>query len=81
MLQTFEARLKGNQLEWVNEIPKQVYEPQCSISVYVTLREKVLVEESEILRKQALENALLSEKALGKDWNKPEEDEAWSHLQ
>jgi hypothetical protein len=52
MLQTFEARLKGNQLEWVNEIPKQ-----------------------------AIENALLSEKALAKDWNKPEEDEAWSHLQ
>jgi hypothetical protein len=28
-----------------------------------------------------MENALLSEKALGQDWNKPEEDEAWSHLQ
>jgi len=25
--------------------------------------------------------AILSEEALGKDWNRPEEDEAWSHLQ
>ncbi len=27
------------------------------------------------------ESALLSEPALGEDWNRPEEDEAWSHLQ
>jgi hypothetical protein len=27
------------------------------------------------------EAALLSEKALGEDWSRPEEDEAWSHLQ
>lgn len=27
------------------------------------------------------ETALLSEQALGEDWSKPEEDEAWSHLQ
>ena len=26
-------------------------------------------------------SALLSEKALAVDWNKPEEDEAWAHLQ
>jgi len=25
--------------------------------------------------------ALLSEKSLAEDWNRPEEDEAWSHLQ
>ncbi len=24
--------------------------------------------------------ALLSEESLAKDWNRPEEDEAWSHL-
>ncbi|MDA3927131.1 MAG: hypothetical protein PF904_20860 [Kiritimatiellae bacterium] len=29
----------------------------------------------------APETALLSEKALGKDWNRAEEEEAWSHLQ
>jgi hypothetical protein len=28
-----------------------------------------------------VESALLSEPALAKDWNRPEEDEAWSHLQ
>jgi hypothetical protein len=27
------------------------------------------------------ETALLSESALAEDWNRPEEDEAWSHLQ
>jgi len=27
------------------------------------------------------ETALLSEAALSEDWNRPEEDEAWSHLQ
>lgn len=29
----------------------------------------------------ALESALLSEPALAQDWGRPEEDEAWSHLQ
>lgn len=27
------------------------------------------------------DTALLSEAALGEDWNRPEEDKAWSHLQ
>jgi hypothetical protein len=27
------------------------------------------------------ETALLAEAALAEDWNRPEEDEAWSHLQ
>jgi len=27
------------------------------------------------------ETALLSEPALAENWNRPEEDEAWSHLQ
>jgi hypothetical protein len=27
------------------------------------------------------ETALLSEEALAADWNRPEEEEAWSHLQ
>jgi hypothetical protein len=30
--------------------------------------------------KAAPESALLSETALAEDWNRPEEDEAWSHL-
>jgi len=29
----------------------------------------------------AIEPALLSEDALAEDWNRPEEDEAWAHLQ
>ena len=28
-----------------------------------------------------VETALLAEAALGTDWNRPEEDAAWSHLQ
>jgi len=31
--------------------------------------------------KTRIENTLLSEEALGKDWNRTEEDEAWAHLQ
>ena len=27
------------------------------------------------------ETALLSERALAEDWDRPEEDEAWKHLQ
>jgi hypothetical protein len=30
---------------------------------------------------KANETALLSEQALATDWTRPEEDEAWSHLQ
>jgi hypothetical protein len=29
---------------------------------------------------QVSETALLSERALAEDWNRPEEDAAWSHL-
>lgn len=29
----------------------------------------------------AVENAYLSEPALAQDWDRPEEDQAWSHLQ
>ena len=37
----------------------------------------VLDDDSELLRREA---ALLSEKALSEDWNRPEEDEAWAYL-
>ncbi len=30
---------------------------------------------------EVMETALLSEPALAKDWNRPEEDAAWQHLQ
>ena len=34
-----------------------------------------------ILPDDVNETALLSELSLAEDWNRPEEDEAWSHLQ
>ncbi len=33
-----------------------------------------------ILEDEPAETALLSESALAEDWNRPEEDAAWSHL-
>ncbi|HEY0079645.1 MAG TPA: hypothetical protein VGB73_13610 [Pyrinomonadaceae bacterium] len=38
----------------------------------------ILEEEASI---EISETSLLSEQALAEDWNRPEEDEAWSHLQ
>jgi uncharacterized protein (DUF433 family) len=32
-------------------------------------------------RAEEVELSLLSEQSLAEDWNRPEEDEAWSHLQ
>ena len=43
-------------------------------------RALVTVLEDEPVRHPA-ETALLSEAALAEDWNRPEEDEAWAHLQ
>lgn len=34
----------------------------------------------ESLSEEAFNLALVSESALAKDWNRPEEDAAWSHL-
>ena len=34
-----------------------------------------------ILDEPMIETALLSEAALAEDWNRPEEDKAWAHLQ
>jgi hypothetical protein len=34
-----------------------------------------------LLDEQVNESALLAEAALAEDWLKPEEDEAWAHLQ
>jgi predicted DNA-binding antitoxin AbrB/MazE fold protein len=33
-----------------------------------------------VLEAEATEPALLSEPSLAEDWNRPEEDAAWSHL-
>lgn len=34
-----------------------------------------------ILEDDSTETAILSETALAQDWNRPEEDAAWAHLQ
>lgn len=43
-------------------------------------RALVTILEDELLA-SGYETALLSEEALAEEWNRPEEDEAWSHLQ
>lgn len=41
----------------------------------------VLDEEADAEEEGVRETALLSEAALGEDWNRAEEDKAWKHLQ
>lgn len=41
----------------------------------------VTILEPETTTETIPETALLSEQALAKDWNRPEEDAAWAHLQ
>jgi len=47
--------------------------PSARRALVIILEDKPVVSVSE--------TALLSEAALAKDWNRPEEDQAWSHLQ
>ncbi len=67
MLKQIEARLGKDGQIHLRE-PIRVSRP-CR--VLVTLVEDPAVPES----------ALLSERALARDWARPEEDEAWAHLQ
>jgi hypothetical protein len=72
MLQTVEAVIENNgQFHFLE--PFQFTKPKRALITF-------LYDDNEPVTGQ-LENALLSEEALGKDWNKTEEDEAWSHLQ
>jgi hypothetical protein len=41
----------------------------------------ILEEDSESFDESVCQTALISEEVLKKDWNRPEEEEAWSHLQ
>jgi hypothetical protein len=50
-----------------------VHLPQARRALVTILEEEPAV--------SPLETALLSEAALASDWERPEEDEAWSHLQ
>jgi hypothetical protein len=67
MLRSIEARIETNGQVFLLE-PVRLPHP-CRAIV-------TIIEEP-----QVPEIALLSETALGEDWNRPEEDEAWSHLQ
>ena len=67
MLKTFEAVLETDGSVRLVE-PVRLPRPQRAL---VT----ILDEESES------ETALLSEAALSEDWDRPEEEEAWRHLQ
>ena len=52
MLQTFEAVLKGNILEWANEAPKESDRP---LKVYVTLLEEDSSLSADIRRQKVVE--------------------------
>ena len=68
MIRTIEATIDKNGRVHLSE-PVQLPKARRAI---VT----ILEEEPRIIPSAAL----LSEEALAKDWNRPEEDEAWSHL-
>jgi hypothetical protein len=46
-----------------------------------TLRRALVTILEERPASRIAESALLSEAALAEDWNRPEEDDAWAHLQ
>jgi len=52
-------------------LPQKVKLPERRRAILTILDEPMLVSET----------ALLSEAALAEDWERPEEDEAWAHLQ
>ena len=67
---------RGVDLSYNGTGPWQRVEP-----VKLPARRRVFVTVLESPFINAPETALLSEPALAEDWNRPEEDEAWSHLQ
>lgn len=70
MIQTFEAVIdeRGNV-----RLIRPVHLPATRRALVTILEEDPVFAISE--------TALLSDPALAEDWNKPEEDAAWSHLQ
>ena len=70
MIQTVEAIIEPNGKVLLLE-SVQLSEPRRAL---------VTILEDEPAAKVS-ETALLSEHSLAEDWNRPEEDEAWSHLQ
>jgi hypothetical protein len=70
MIQTVEAIIDENGKV---ELLEAVRLPEARRALVTILEEEPAAEVSE--------TALLSEQALAEDWSRPEEDEAWSHLQ
>jgi hypothetical protein len=70
MIQTVEAIIEPDGKVLLLE-PIQLKEPRRAL---------VTILEDEPANKVP-ETALLSEQSLAEDWNRPEEDKAWSHLQ
>jgi len=70
MIRAFEAMVdeRGNIY-----LLESIHLPAVRRALVIILEEKPTLSVSE--------TALLSEPALAEDWNRPEEDEAWSHLQ
>ncbi len=68
MIRTIEATIDKDGRVHLSE-PVQL--PKARRAIVTILEEEPRIIPSE---------ALLSEEALAKDWNRPEEDEAWSHL-
>ena len=56
----------------------QLKEP---VDLKVSHRAIVTILDEEAEPPEISETALLSEKALAEDWDNPQEEEAWSHLQ
>jgi hypothetical protein len=70
MIQTVEAVIDENGRV---KLLEDVRLPEARRALVTILEEEAITGVSE--------TALLSEQALAEDWSRPEEDEAWSHLQ
>lgn len=70
MIQTVEALIDE---QGKVQLLQNVRLPQVRRALVMILEEKPAT--------SVAETALLSEAALAEDWNRPEEDEAWSYLQ
>lgn len=53
----------------------------CNDVELVVQKGEIRIRAAALKNKQTKDTVLLSEKVLGSDWNKPEEDEAWKSLQ
>lgn len=70
MIQTVEAIIDQNGNVYLLELVKLTASRRALVTI--------LEEEPNVARS---ETALLSELALAEDWNRPEEEAAWQHLQ